>query len=160
MSAHPPAPAETTQVDPAHSAPASVDPQTEPTLLEVAEEGQFYVDAIVVGATIVPGFVLCVPALAFIIVPVVALGLLAATAALVVLVAVAPVRAGWRVARRLRHGLATRRAPRALTLPRGRQPASPSAEGLAADATMVSASQGLAQEITSRPTTRSSGSRH
>ena len=148
MSAHPPARAEMMQM---------ADPRG-PTLVEVAEEGQFYVDAIVVGVTIVPGFVFCVPGLLFAVVPVVALGVLAAAAGLVVLVALAPVRVGWRIARRLRHGLAARRAPRALTVRRRPQPVSPSAQRRPADATMASSPQVVAQEI-SHPTTRSSRSR-
>ena len=123
MAARPPAPTEKMQGE---------DPRG-PTLVEVAEEGQFYVDALVVGVTIVPGFVFCVPGLVFVIVPFIVLGLIAATAGLVVLVAVAPVRLGWRTARRLRHGLAMRRAPQALTGSRTGQPAARSAEGLAVD---------------------------
>lgn len=90
--------------------PATSD-QNGPTVVETAEELIFFVDAIVVGATIMPGFLLCVPALAFIIVPVVAIGLVAAAAGLVIFVVALPVRVGWRVARRLRHGLVARRVP-------------------------------------------------
>ena len=82
------------------------------------EELIFFVDAIVVGATIMPGFLMCVPALILIIAPVVAIGLVAAAAGLVIFLATAPVRLAWRVARRLRHGLAARRVRRALTVPR------------------------------------------
>ncbi len=82
------------------------------------EELIFFVDMIVVGATIMPGFLLCVPALLLIIVPVIAIGLVAAAAGLGILLVTAPVRLGWRVARRLRHALAARRVPGALTVPR------------------------------------------
>ena len=124
MSAHAAAPAAPTQVDPARTAPAGdhpqaplrlVDPatteQSRPTVVEVAEESMFYVDAIAVGAAIMPGFLLCVPALLFILVPIIAMGLLAAAAGLIFLLAALPLRIGWRVARRLRHGL-PRDAPR------------------------------------------------
>lgn len=150
MSAHPPAPA---AVDRARSG------RSDPTVVAVAEEGLFFVDSIVVGATIMPGFVLCVPALLFMIIPVLAVGLLAAAAGLVVVLAVAPVRVGSRAARRLGHRLAARRAPRERTLPRRPQPVSPSTSGLPADAAMVSAPHALAQEITALPTTRSSSRR-
>ncbi len=84
-----------------------------PTIVETGELILF-VDMIVIGATIMPGFLLCVPALALILVPVVALGLVAAAAGLVILLVTAPVRLGWRGARRLRHAVAARRAPGAL----------------------------------------------
>ena len=183
------------QVDPAHTAPLSGDPQVTlrpadssrrpggtvraksgtpvrtaavaptrratsdqsgPTAVEVAEEGLFFVDIIVIGATIMPGFLLCVPGLLFVIVPAVVIGIVAAAAGLVVLLAVAPLRVGWRIARRLRHGLAGRRARRSLTVPRHPQPASPRANSLPANATMIASPQALAQQITAHPTTPSS----
>ena len=85
-----------------------------PTIVETGEELILFVDMIVIGATIIPGFLLCVPALALILVPVVALGLVAAAVGLVILLVTAPVRLGWRVARRLRPALAARRGPGAL----------------------------------------------
>jgi hypothetical protein len=147
MSAHPPVPVAPPQPPASNS--------SSPTLGEVAEEGLFYVDAIVVGATIMPGVLFCVPGLLFVIVPCLAIGVLAATVGLVLFVAVAPVRAGRRIARHLRHGVAARRAPRASTVPQRPQPVRPRADGLPADATMMSSAQPFAQDVSSRPAQRS-----
>jgi hypothetical protein len=107
------------QVAPAHPALISVGaldatrPATSdtdrPTLVEVGEESILFVDMIVIGATIVPGVLLCAPALLLFIVPVVALGgLVAVAVGLAILLLTAPVRLGWWVAHRLRHNAAAR----------------------------------------------------
>ena len=116
MSVHPPAGAETESG------------ASGPTVVETAEELIFLVDGVVVGATMMPGFLLCVPALALVLVPVVGMALVAAAVGLVILLVAHPVRVGWRVARRLRHRRAAGRAPRGRLLtqsPGGRAPATP-----------------------------------
>jgi hypothetical protein len=68
-----------------------------PTWSEIAEGLDFYPVALVVSATIFPGFALCIPGLLFVtvivIIPLVAVGLVLGAVAAVVLAAVALVRA-------------------------------------------------------------------
>ena len=89
-----------------------------PTVVETGEELILFVDMIVIGVTIMPGFLLCVPALILVITPVVAIGLVAAAAGLVIFLVTAPVRLGWLAARGLRHALAARRVRVATTVSR------------------------------------------
>jgi hypothetical protein len=116
----------------------------------MAEESMLLVSGLVVSAPVMPGFLLCVPGLLLFIVPVVAIGLLAAAAGLMILLAAAPVLVGGRAARRLRHGLAARRVHRVLTAPGGPVRQAQVRTGSAANAGTASSPLPLAQ-ITSRP---------
>ncbi len=88
-----------------------------PTVLEMVEESTLFLDMFAVGAPTLPGFLLCTPGLALFIapivvitvLPVVAVGLLAAGVGLVVLVAAVPVLVGRRVARRALRVVAAQR---------------------------------------------------
>jgi hypothetical protein len=86
-----------------------------PTALEVAEGSLIAATGVFIGAAVLPGFLLTVPALIFFGLPLLAIGLLAAAGGLVVLLAATPVVVGWRVARRSWHALAALRARRALS---------------------------------------------
>jgi hypothetical protein len=86
-----------------------------PTALDIAEGSLSAAAGLFIGAAVLPGFLLTVPALIFFGLPVLALGLLAAAAGLVVVLAAAPVVLGWRITRRSWHALAALRARRAMS---------------------------------------------
>ncbi|HEX8103549.1 MAG TPA: hypothetical protein VF533_13110 [Solirubrobacteraceae bacterium] len=83
-------------------------PSSLPSIADLAEQSILLVGGAVMGATICPGSLLCVPAIMLAVIPVALLGLVAAAAALVVLAASAPLVLGWRLARRLGHAPAPR----------------------------------------------------
>ena len=96
-----------------------------PTFGQMADESAVLVTGIAAGAALMPGFLLCVPGVLFlVVVPLLAIGLVVAAAVLAVALAAGPLLLGWRAARRLRHGFAA--APSAPII----EPRHPASEGM------------------------------
>ena len=86
-----------------------------PSAGEIAEGTLGALSALAIGTPLLPGFLLTVPGLVAILLPVIALGLLAAAVGLALTVAAVPVLVGRLVVRRARHALAGVRLPRLAT---------------------------------------------
>jgi hypothetical protein len=74
----------------------------QPSFLEIGEGVIFGIDCLVIGGTVAPGLLFCVPAILFAITPFIVLGLLLALVALVVALAASPVVLGVIAVRALR----------------------------------------------------------
>ena len=66
----------------------------QPSLLEIGEGVIFGIDCLVIGGTVAPGLLMCVPGILLVVVPVVAIGLLLVVVALAMALAVSPVVLG------------------------------------------------------------------
>jgi len=84
-----------------------------PSVVAIGEHGQAFLDMAVVGLTMFPGFLLTTPGLILFILPVIAIGVLAAAVGGVVAVGVLATYAGLRLARGVTRAVA-HRVPRSL----------------------------------------------
>jgi hypothetical protein len=98
------------------SAPPRIPPSgpNSPTLSEMADESLVDLTMPVIGLTVCPGFLLCVPAIGFALVlallPLVAVGVVALAAGLVAVAVAAPLLVARSLARRVGHAYTAKRA--------------------------------------------------
>jgi hypothetical protein len=74
----------------------------QPSFLELGEGIIFGIDCLVIGGTVCPGLLFCVPAILFAITPLIVIGLLLVAVALAMAVVASPVLLGALVVRRVR----------------------------------------------------------